>query len=121
LNAVRVVSIHNLTKNTVIATKGTVADRFLTRMIGLLSRPSLPPGEALIIKQCQSIHMFFMRFAIDAIFVDRKHCVVGLVKRIKPFQLSPIFFRSSYVIEVNLGTIVQSETSLGDTIKIIYS
>ena len=87
-------------------------------MTGLLNRQSLPKDEALVITRCQSIHMFFMRFAIDAIFVDKDNCVVGLVKGIKPFRLSPIFFRSSYVIEVPEGVIVQTETSPGDKIKI---
>ncbi|MCK5014600.1 MAG: DUF192 domain-containing protein [Candidatus Omnitrophica bacterium] len=112
------VSILNTTKNTVIAQKGLMADNFFSRMIGLLNRSSLQDDEALIITRCQSIHMFFMRFAIDAIFVDKNSCVVGLLKGIKPFRLSPIFFRSSYVIEVPEGIIVQTETSLGDRIQI---
>jgi hypothetical protein len=87
-------------------------------MIGLLNRKVLLPDEALIITRCQSIHMFFMRFAIDAVFVDKKDFVVGIVKNIKPFRLSPIFFNSSYVIEVPEGTIVQTGTSVGDKIRI---
>lgn len=110
-------SIRNATKNTVIAGQARVADTFLSRMVGLLNRRSLSPDEALIITRCQSIHMFFMRFAIDAIFVDRSNQVVGLVKGIKPFRLSPIFFKSSFVIELPQGSIVQSETSVGDKIE----
>jgi len=111
-----VVSISNTTKNTLIAQKGVVADTFLSRITGLLNRTSLPQGEALIITRCNSIHMFFMRFVIDAIFVDKNDYVVGLVRRIKPFRLSPIFFHSNYVIEVPDGVIVQSETEIGDKI-----
>ena len=111
-------SIHNTTKNTVIASKGAIANTFLSRMIGLLNRKLLSSGEALVITHCQSIHMFFMRFAIDAIFVDKNGYVVGLVQRIKPFQLSRIFFRASYVIETPEGGIVQTETSIGDKILI---
>jgi len=111
-------SIINTTKNTVIARRGAIADTFLSRMTGLLNRKTLLPGEALIITRCQSIHMFFMRFAVDAIFVDKHHCVVGLVTGIKPFRLSPIFFRSSYVIEVPEGIIAQTKTSRGDKIEI---
>jgi uncharacterized membrane protein (UPF0127 family) len=111
-------AIINTTKNTVIAQKGAIADTVFSRMIGLLNRGSLLKDEALIITCCQSIHMFFMRFAIDAIFVDKNNCVVGLVKGIKPFYLSPIFFKASYVIETPEGIIVQTETSLGDKIQI---
>ena len=95
-----------------------MADTFFSRMTGLLNRKSLKKDEALVITKCQSIHMLFMRFTIDAIFVDKNNCVVGLVKAIKPFQLSPIFFKASYVIEAPAGIIVQTETDLGDKIKI---
>ena len=112
------VFIINTTKNTTIARNGAVADTFLSRMTGLLSRKTLLKDEALVITRCQSIHMLFMRFAIDAIFVDKNNCVVGLVKGIKPFRLSAVFFKASYVIEVPEGAIVQTETSLGDKVKI---
>jgi hypothetical protein len=62
--------------------------------------------------------MFFMRFAIDVIFVDKKNSVVGLVKHIKPFRLSPLFFRASYAIETPVGVIVQTKTALGDKIEL---
>jgi len=87
-------------------------------MIGLLGRKNISPQEALIISRCNSIHMFFMRFSIDAIFVDRNHCVVGLTPEIKPFHVSPIFFKSNYVIEVAAGIIVEKKISVGDQIEI---
>ncbi|MCA9398623.1 MAG: DUF192 domain-containing protein, partial [Candidatus Omnitrophica bacterium] len=65
-----------------------------------------------------SIHMFFMRFAIDAVFVDKNDHVVGLVENIKPWRLSPIFFKASYVIELPAGTIQETGTSKNDKIKI---
>ncbi len=111
-------SIINTTKNAVIARKGAIADTFFPRITGLLNKQSLEKDEALVITRCRSIHMFFMRFAIDAIFVDQDNCVVGLVHNIKPFRLSRIFFRAQYVVEIPIGIIVQTETSLGDKIKI---
>lgn len=115
------VCILNTTKNTVIAQKGVLAGTFFSRMIGLLNRPSLLPGEALVITRCQSIHMLFMRFPIDAIFVDKNNYVVGLVESLLPFRFSRIFLKASRVIEVPSGTIVQSSTALGDKIEITTS
>jgi len=111
-------SIQNTSKNTVIAQRGAIADTFLPRMIGLLSRKSLSVDEALIITRCNSIHMLFMRFSIDVIFVDKSDYVVGLVERIKPFRLSPIFFQSQYAIEVSEGVIEQTKTAVGDQIEV---
>ena len=41
-------------------------------MRGLLGRDGLEPGDGLLITKTGSIHMFFMRFAIDAVFLDKE-------------------------------------------------
>ena len=106
--------ILNQTQNSLIAEKGLLADTALSRLVGLLNRSSLSADEALIITHCRSIHMFFMRFAIDVIFADKKKRVVGLVKNIQPFQMSSYFFRAHYAIEACPGMIERSKTALGD-------
>ena len=108
--------ILNKTKETIVAENATVADGFVSRMVGLLNRKSLDDQEALVITRCNSIHMFFMRFAIDAIFVNKDDKVVGVVKDIKPFHLSRIYFGSSYVIELAPGVINSSKTQINDLI-----
>ncbi len=45
-----------------------IADSPWLRMKGLLGRRELPDGEGILLRPCASIHMFFMRFAIDAVF-----------------------------------------------------
>ena len=63
--------------------------------------------------------MFFMRFGIDVLFLDKYDKVVGLVEKIQPFQLSPLFGSASYAIEVPEGMIKESQTTQGDQIKIL--
>ena len=109
--------IFNKTQNILIAEQAFLADNFWSRMKGLLGRKKLSDGEALIITKCQSIHMFFMRFSIDAIFVNKEHRVVGLVENIQPFRLSRFFFGSSYVIELKSGTIAVTKTFIGDQLE----
>ncbi|MBI5415879.1 MAG: DUF192 domain-containing protein [Candidatus Omnitrophica bacterium] len=106
--------IINTTKNTTIADTACVADTWRSRMVGLLGRENIPAGEALVITRCRSIHMFFMRFAIDVVFVDKNDRVVGLVENIPPFHLSPVFFSSSYVVELPAGTVALTRISQGD-------
>ncbi len=110
--------IINKTKNTIISSDAQIADTLCSRATGLLKKKNLLSGEALVITRCQSIHMFFMKFAIDAIFVDQKDRVVGLVENIKPFQLSPLFFTASYVIEVVPGTSSKTKTGVGDQLEL---
>lgn len=110
--------ITNVTKNTVIAENADVASTLWTRIKGLLGRTSLTPGEALIITKCRSIHMLFMKFAIDAIFVDRHHRVVHVTGNIRPFQLSAYVPRADFVIECAPGTIGTTKTALGDQLEL---
>jgi uncharacterized membrane protein (UPF0127 family) len=110
--------ITNLTRSTTIASHIKIAQNSSQRMKGLLGVTDFPQGEALVITHCQSIHMFFMKFPIDVIFCDRQDKVVGLCIGIKPFYLSPIFFKASYAIELPVGSIAASKTQRGDQIKL---
>jgi uncharacterized membrane protein (UPF0127 family) len=109
--------ILNLTRNTTIASHIEIARGPWARMKGLLGASNFPLNEALIITRCQSIHMFFMKFPIDVIFCDRQNKVIGLCETLKPFCLSPIFFKASYAIELPSGIIAASKTQIGDQIK----
>jgi len=110
--------VKNLTKNVVLSDQAELADTVLSRMRGLLGRTAFSHGQALVITHCNSIHMFFMKFAIDAMFLDSKDRVVGVVKNIQPFQLSPIFLTAIRVVELPSGTLDRVVTSLGDSIEI---
>ena len=96
--------ITDLDTQAVLADYALLADTPFSRMNGLLGRRSLEPGEALVITHCQSIHMFFMRFSIDVVFTDRQGIVVGVVERIGPFRLSPIFWKAYQAVELPAGT-----------------
>jgi len=110
--------IVNITRHAPLASRVITARNPWQRMKGLLGSSSLPQGEALVITHCQSIHMFFMKFPIDVIFCDRQGRVVGLCANIKPFGLSPIFFKAAYAIELPSGSIASSKTELGDQVEI---
>jgi uncharacterized membrane protein (UPF0127 family) len=110
------VKVINKTRSTIIAESVKIADTPASRLIGLLKHSTISPHEALIITHTRSIHMFFMRFAIDVIFVDKNFRVVGLVKNIKPFRMSPYFWRAHYAIEAAPETISSSRTEMGDEV-----
>jgi uncharacterized membrane protein (UPF0127 family) len=110
--------IVNTTQKTTLAHVVETASTPLMRMKGLLGRDSMKDGEALVITGCQSIHMLFMKFAIDVVFVDSSNKVVGLTANIKPFELSPVFWKSACAIELPTGTIEKTHTNLGDQLDI---
>jgi uncharacterized membrane protein (UPF0127 family) len=65
-----------------------LADNLWTRLKGLLGRRGLGDGEGLLIRPTGSIHMFFMRFAIDAVFLDRELHVLKVVPDLKPWRMA---------------------------------
>jgi uncharacterized membrane protein (UPF0127 family) len=54
----------------VVCERCLVANRPLTRLRGLLGRRALPPGEGILLRPAPSIHTWFMRFPIDAVFLS---------------------------------------------------
>ncbi len=63
-----------------------VARSFFERAKGLIGTKRLAPDEGLLIERCNCIHTFFMRFAIDATFLDKNDNVVKTVKNIPPWR-----------------------------------
>ncbi len=66
-----------------------VARSVWSRFLGLMGRPELAPDEGLWLVPCRSIHMFFMRAAIDLAFLDRQGVVVRQVPGMRPWSLRP--------------------------------
>ena len=72
---------------TLLGVEATVAETLFDRLKGLIGTSSLPPGRGLLIRRCNCIHTLFMRFPIDATFLDRHNRVVRVVRHIKPWRL----------------------------------
>lgn len=95
-----------------------VASTPFKRMKGLLGRKSLGEKEALIIKPCNSIHTFFMRFPIDVLFVDKDNKVIKAISNIKPFRISGVYFGAAFVVELSAGTIKRTHTAESDFLSL---
>jgi uncharacterized protein len=65
-----------------------VAETPLTRLKGLLGRSRLASGEGLLIRPTSSIHTCFMRFPIDAVFLDRDLVVLKVVTDLRPWRVA---------------------------------
>ncbi len=80
-----------------------IADSFLARLAGLMFRKQLPHGTGLLLIPCNSVHMCFMRFAIDVVYLDKEYKILKIVRNLKPWTgLS--FCRQAYsTLEINVG------------------
>jgi uncharacterized protein len=114
----------NETRATVLAERVAVNASLWGKFWGLMGRRSLPLGDALWLPHENGIHMFFMRFPIDAIFVGRPaadgtHAVLSLHQSLKPWTgIVPLIRGADGVLELPAGTIDASRTELGDAIRI---
>lgn len=101
-----------------IASNVSLADTYFKRLKGLMFKKTLEYNEGLIIAPCNSIHMFFMNFPLDVLFVDKENRVVGISEKIKPWRISKVFFKAHYVIELPSGTVERLNISKSDILFI---
>lgn len=94
------------------------ADTFISRFKGLMFRRKPLDKEGLWIKPCNSIHMCFMFFPIDVVFLDKDKRVVHLVEELKPWRLVPPVAHSKSVLELPVGTIKQYQLKKGDRLDL---
>lgn len=65
-----------------------VARDFFSRFLGLMGRKTLSDNEAIFFPHCQSIHTFFMRFAIDVVSLSKEGEVISVRKNLKPWRMT---------------------------------
>jgi uncharacterized protein len=94
-----------------------LAETALTRMKGLLGRRSLPPGEGILLKPASSVHMAFMRFAIDAVFVDTDMRVVKVAADLKPWRMAGARGAKS-CLEIAAGEAARRGLTVGDRLSV---
>jgi uncharacterized membrane protein (UPF0127 family) len=109
--------VRNQTRNTVLADAAEMADTSAKRRTGLLKHTHLDPGEGLWIVPCESVHSFFMKFAIDLVYLDRKKKVRKVRHRMVPWRLSACLSAHS-ILELPAGAVAASGTQAGDQLEI---
>lgn len=91
----------------------------IERMKGLIGTKDLKHMKGLLIDPCNSIHMFFMKYPIDVVFVSHKNQVVKIVHSIGPWRMTLPCFKAKYAIELESGYIKKSNISIGDSLRIV--
>ena len=113
-----------MTRGTVVAESLEVAESFAGRFMGLMGRSTLASGAGLWLRPGSSIHMLFMRFPIDAVFLakpgeDGGRRVVAIHARLRPWIGVVWWARGADgCLELPAGTAAASGTSVGDVIRL---
>ena len=114
----------NATRARFLATRLETAGGLLGKFLGLMGRASLPDGDGLWLPGSNGIHMMFMRFPIDAVFLGRsdrdgRRAVVAVYRSLHPWRgLVPLVRRADGVLELPAGTIDATATAIGDLVAL---
>jgi uncharacterized membrane protein (UPF0127 family) len=109
------------TDDAVVCDRLSLGESFGERFLGLMGRGSMADGEGLYLNT-SSIHMMFMRFPIDALFVgkpdsDGGRTVVGVRENLPPWRGIVMPVRGAQgVIELPAGTLDRHAVSVDDVV-----
>jgi uncharacterized membrane protein (UPF0127 family) len=107
----------NTTRGTVLAERVAIAESLLARTRGLLGTRVLARSEALLLRPCRQVHSFFMRYALDLVFVDRQGRVLLTRQNFGTNRISPLVMRANAVLELAAGALASTPTETGDVLS----
>jgi uncharacterized membrane protein (UPF0127 family) len=116
----------NVSRATDLGDRLEVADGLWERFMGLMGRPGLEAGGGMWLSGTNGIHMMFMRFAIDAVFLgrpdptdDSPRPVLSVHRGLRAWiGLVPFVRGATSVLELPVGTIDRTGTAVGDLIAL---
>jgi uncharacterized membrane protein (UPF0127 family) len=109
------VAIGTLTRGTLLARRAALGITFGLKLRGLMFRREFGPFDGLWLAPTSEIHMFWVRFAIDLVWLDESLRVVEVTPGIRPWRVKRVALASS-VVELPSGTAAATGTVPGDRI-----
>ena len=120
----------DLTRGTVVAARVEVASSLWAKFMGLMGRERLADGAGLWLPDSNGIHMMFMRFPIDAVFLGEPSASPGPGGAGSPVRpvlaihrglpawrgLVPFVRGARGVLELPVGAVDAAEVQVGDRI-----
>ena len=106
----------NPARGSTLGTRIALADRWWQRLRGLLGRAGLDPGEGLILRPCRAVHMAWMSFTLDVVFLDQRGSVIATYHRLAPGGRTRWHAAARDALELPAGTLAATGTLDGDTI-----
>jgi uncharacterized protein len=111
-------ALSNTTSHSRVAVRTYSAETTVSRLKGLLGASGLEAESCLWIHDCRSIHTYFMKFAIDVVFVDKNLRVKKIYRSLKPWSLTMPVMGARSVFEFQSGALNQVQISVGDQLHV---
>lgn len=103
--------------NDVIISDMEVASGFIKRLTGLIGKKKITRGYGLYFPRCNSIHTFFMSFALDVIMMSKQGRVEGIFEGLAPWRFA-FMPEAADTIETAPGTAARSGIRTGDILSV---
>ena len=94
-----------------------LADNFFGRLRGLMFRRHLSENCGLLLAPCNSVHMLFMRFAIDVVYLDKNFCIKKIVRNLTPWLGMSVCFGAWGALELPSGSADRLKLAVGQKFK----
>jgi uncharacterized membrane protein (UPF0127 family) len=108
------VTVLRAAEGAVVLDKVRVARGFASRLVGLLGRSELGPGEGLLLPRCGAVHTLGMRFPIDVVFVDDAGAIRAAFAAVPSGEVRVVRPGRVHALEAAAGTIGRHGLRPGD-------
>ena len=98
--------------------EAAVADNFLTRFRGLMFHRPLEKGTGLLLTPCASVHMLWMRFALDIIYLDASYKIIKVVPHLLPWLGLSACPKAHMALEVSSGEAARLKLAAGQSLSL---
>ena len=112
-----IVRVVNESRHSVLGGHIVLADTLFSRLRGFLFRGRPGVGEGLFLAPCKGVHMYFMRFPLDVLFIDQTGLVIAAHPGLEPGKRTPVYRNAMYALELPNGAIADTGTSVGDRLS----
>jgi uncharacterized protein len=111
----------NQTRATVLCEHLEEAGGMTGKSRGLLGRDGLEAQAGMLfeagrLEPFMCMHMLFMRFAIDVVFLNRQGRAIRIDRDLRPWRISSIVWGARKALELPAGAAARSQTEVGDQI-----
>jgi uncharacterized protein len=112
----RAVTIASL-EGAIVCERCVLADSARRRLRGLLGRKRLDSGEGILLRPAPAIHTWFMRFPVDAVFLDRDLTVLSVRPHLPPWRMAS-HRGARAVLELPAGETERRGITIGDRLEV---
>lgn len=93
----------------------------MKRLKGYMFQNNAPVSNGLLLTPCNSIHMFFMKFPLDIVFLNEQNEIIDFYPQLPPGKRTKVVRGAVAALELPSGTIEEFSIEIGDRLDYIAS